>query len=106
MDIQQIMQQAQVMQRKMEEMQAKLGEMQVEGVSGGGMVRIVMTCKGTVDAVRIAPSAIDPSDAEMLEDLIKAAFNDAKSKADQKLAEETQRMMGEMGLPSNFQLPF
>ncbi len=106
MDIQQIMQQAQVMQRKMEQMQAKLGEMEVEGAAGGGLVTITMTCKGSVENVRIAPSVVDPSDVEMLEDLIKAAFNDAKAKADQTLAEETQRMMAEMGLPSNFQLPF
>jgi hypothetical protein len=106
MDIQQIMQQAQVMQQKMEEMQAKLGDIVVEGQAGGGMVSIKMTCKGTVEEVKIVPDAVDSDDVEMLEDLIKAAFNDAKAKADQTLAEKTQEMMQEMGLPSNFQLPF
>jgi hypothetical protein len=106
MDIQQIMQQAQVMQKKMEEMQAKLAEMVVEGQSGGGMVVVRMTCKGEVQEVKLAPSAVDPEEIEMLEDLIKAAFNDAKSKADQTLAEKTQAMMQEMGLPSNVQMPF
>lgn len=106
MDIQQIMQQAQVMQTKMEEMQAKLGDVEVEGQAGGGMVKVRMTCKGTVEAVKIDPSVVDPSDVEMLEDLVKAAMNDAKAQADQMLADETQKMMGEMGLPSNFQLPF
>ena len=106
MDIQQIMQQAQVMQKKMEEMQAKLGEIVVEGQAGGGMVVVRMTCKGEVQEVKLAPSAVDPDDVEMLEDLIKAAFNDAKAKADQTLAEKTQAMMAEMGLPSNVQMPF
>lgn len=106
MDIQEIMQQAQVMQRKMEEMQAKLADIVVEGQSGGGMVVVKMTCKGEVQQVKMAPSAVDPNDVEMLEDLTKAAINDAKAKADQTLAEKTQSMMQEMGLPSNMQMPF
>lgn len=105
MNIQQIMQQAKQMQDKMQQMQARLAEVEVAGQAGGGMVSVTQTCKGETRAVKIAPEAIDPADPEMLEDLIKAACNDAKAKADQKLAEETQAMMGGMGLPGDFKLP-
>ena len=106
MNIQQMMQQAKVMQDKMQDMQEKLGEVEVEGSSGGGMVKIMSTCKGEVRAIHLDDSLIVPADKEVLEDLIKAALNDAKSKADQKLADETQKMMGDLGLPPGTQLPF
>lgn len=106
MNIQQIMQQAKQMQDKMQAMQAKLADVEVTGQSGGDMVKVTQTCKGEVRGVKIAPEVIDPTDPEMLEDLIKAACNDAKTKADAKLAEETQAMMGGMGLPEDFKLPF
>ena len=104
MDIQKMMQQAQAMQEKMQEMQHKLGEIEVEGTAGGGMVTVTCTCKGDCKKVVIDPSAL--ADKEILEDLIAAAYNDAKSRADQKLAEETQAMMAELGLPAGTQLPF
>jgi len=106
MDIQQIMQQAKEMQDKMQSMQDKLADTEVTGQSGGGMVTITQTCKGEVRHVKIAPEIVNPTDLEMLEDLVKAACNDAKSKADTKLTEETQTMMNDMGLPSEFKLPF
>ena len=106
MNIQQIMQQAKQMQDKMQAMQDKLAETEVTGQSGGGMVTVTQTCKGEVRNIKIAPEVIDPTDPEMLEDLIKAACNDAKAKADTKLADETQAMMGGMGLPGDFKLPF
>lgn len=101
-----MMQQAKEMQEKMQAMQAKLQEQEVVGQSGGGMVSVTMTCKGEMRDVKIAPEVIDPTDPEMLEDLIKAACNDAKAKADEKLADETKAMMGGMGLPSDMKLPF
>ena len=101
-----MMQQAKVMQDKMQEMQEKLGEIEVEGKAGGGMVTVTMTCKGEVRGLNIDQSLVDPNDKEVLEDLIKAALNDAKAKADQTMAEETQKMMEEMGLPAGAQLPF
>lgn len=106
MNIQKMMQQAKVMQDKMQEMQGRLGEMEVEGSSGGGMVKVRMTCKGDVRAVMLDDALIIPAEKEVLEDLIKAALNDGKSKADAKMADETQKMMGDMGLPAGMQLPF
>lgn len=100
MNIQEMMQQAKVMQDKMQEMQEKLGDVEVEGTAGGGLVTVKMTCKGEMRGVAIGDSMMDLNEKEVLEDLIKAAINDAKSKADQKLAEETQKMMSEMGLPA------
>ena len=105
MDIQQMMQQAKVMQDKMQDMQAKLGEETVEGTAGGGVVTTIMSCKGECQSISIDDAMMDLNEKEMLEDLIKAALNDAKMKADQKLAEETQKMMQEMGLPAGMQLP-
>ncbi len=105
MNIQQIMQQAQVMQKRMLELQEQLGNEEVTGQSGGGLVKVTMTCRKAVRGVKVDPSVIDPADPEMLEDLIKAACNDAEAKADDRLSSETERMMGEMGLPANFQLP-
>lgn len=106
MDMMKMMAQAKEMQTKMQDMQTKLAEQEVTGQSGGGMVVVTMTCKGEMRGVKIAPDAMDPSDPEMLEDLIKAACNDAKSKADEKMAEETKSMMGGMGLPGDMKLPF
>ncbi len=106
MNIQQMMQQAKAMQDKMQEMQDKLGDMEVEGSSGGGMVKVVTTCKGVCKKIDIDPSLLKEGEKEVVEDLIKAALNDAKNKADSKLAEETQKMMQELGLPAGVQLPF
>lgn len=100
MNIQQMMQQAKQMQDKMQEMQEKLGEVEVKGTAGGGMITVTMTCKGETRDVSIDDSLLDLNEKEVLEDLIKAALNDAKSKADQKLAEETQKMMSDLGLPA------
>ncbi|MCI5061039.1 MAG: YbaB/EbfC family nucleoid-associated protein [Alphaproteobacteria bacterium] len=105
MDIQQMMQQAKVMQDKMQVMQEELGQVIVEGTAGGGVVKASMSCKGECQSISIDDSMMDLNEKEVLEDLIKAALNDAKAKADQKLAEETQKMMQEMGLPAGMQLP-
>ncbi|NBX66636.1 MAG: YbaB/EbfC family nucleoid-associated protein [Proteobacteria bacterium] len=106
MNIVQIMQQAKAMQTKMAELQERLGEEFVTGIAGGGAVSVTMTCKGRVDAVKIQPSAIDPKDPEMLEDLVKMAINDARRKGDDRMADETKKMMEELGLPANAKLPF
>lgn len=106
MNFQKMMQQAQMMQVKMQELQEQLGGMEVEGVSGGGMVGIRMTCKGEVRKVTIDPSLIAPEEKETLEDLLAAAMNAARASADAKIAGETQKMMEDMGLPSGLQMPF
>ncbi len=99
MNIQKMMQQAQTMQTKMQELQEQLAEVEVEGVSGGGMVKVVMTCKGDVRKISIDASIVNPDDKETLEDLVAAAVNSARVNADQTIANETQKMMQELGLP-------
>ncbi len=99
MNIQKMMQQAQEMQGKMEEMQGKLALLEVTGTSGGGLVTVTITCKGLVKGLKVDPTIIDPEEKEVMEDLIVAALNDARSKADVKMAEETQKAMAEIGLP-------
>lgn len=106
MDMMKMMQQAKQMQDKMQQMQAELANVEVSGQSGGGMVNVTMTCKGEMRKVEIAPEVIDPTDSEMLGDLIVAACNDAKAKADQTMAQRTQEMMASMGLPGDIKLPF
>jgi len=100
-----IMQQAQTMQKKMAELQERAGQYLVTGTAGNGLVEITMTCKGQIQDVKIKPEAMDPSDPSMLEDLVKAALNTARTMADDTLAEETRKMMRELGLPENMQLP-
>ena len=106
MNIQQIMDQAKAMQIEMQKMQEKLGNLQVQGEAGGGLVKATMTCKGNAAKIELDDSVVDVSDKETLEDLIVAAINDAKSKADETLANETKKMMTKMGLPSDIELPF
>jgi DNA-binding YbaB/EbfC family protein len=106
MNIQKMMAQAKDMQDKMATMQDKLGDIIVEGSSGGGLVKVSLTCKGEPKAVTIDPSLMNPAETEILEDLVKAAFSDAKAKADATMADETQKMMGDLGLPAGMQLPF
>jgi DNA-binding YbaB/EbfC family protein len=100
-----LMKQAQAMQQKMTELQERLAQMEVEGQSGAGMVRAVVNGKGEVKRMRIEPSVVDPADVGMLEDLIVAACNDARAKADAMNAEETQKLMGGLGLPPGLGLP-
>ncbi len=106
MDIQRMMKQAQVMQKRMQELQAELAEREVSGSAGGDMVQVVMTCKGEVRQLSIRPDIIDPSDKETLEDMIVAALNQARATADALMADETRKMMSDMGLPANMALPF
>lgn len=106
MNFMQMMQQAKAMQGKVAEMQERMGYELVEGMAGGGAVKIVMTCKGRVEAVRIDKSAVDAGDTSLLEDLVKAAMNDGRTKGEDRMADETKRMMEELGLPANAKLPF
>jgi len=106
MNIQAMMQKAQAMQKQMEEMTKRFEALLVTGQSGGGMVKIEMTCKGVVNSVQIQPDIMDPKDPGLLEDLVKAAINDARTKADTRMAEESQQMMGSIGLPGNMKWPF
>lgn len=105
-NIQKMMQQAKAMQEKMGVLQEQLAQEIVEGKSGGGLVKILMSCKGECKKVEIDASAVNPGDKEVLEDLILAALNDARGKADTHMADETSKMMADLGLPSGAKLPF
>ena len=86
--------------------QTKLDAMEVEGVSGGGLVRIRCSAKGRVIGVAIDDSLMQPAEKGILEDLIAAAYNDARAKADHVAGEEMARMQQGLGLPPGFKLPF
>ena len=105
MDIQKMMQQAQQVQFKLQEMQEKMKDIVVEGEAGGGLVKVTMTCAGIVKTINVEPNIIDPSDKETMEDLIIAAINNAGENRDTTVQAETKRMMQELGLPADTQLP-
>jgi DNA-binding YbaB/EbfC family protein len=102
----QMMKQAQQMQAKMVELQESLADKEVEGVAAAGMVKVTMNCKGQLRRIKIDPSLLEPDEAEVLEDLILAAANAAKAKADTTAAEEMQKLTGGLQLPPGMQLPF
>ena len=102
----QMMKQAQEMQAKMQEMQSKLADIEVSGQSGAGMVSVTLNGKGDLKKVKLDKSIVDPQDVEVLEDLLVAAFNDAKVKVEQQVADETAKMMGGLKLPPGMKLPF
>jgi DNA-binding YbaB/EbfC family protein len=104
-NIGQLMKQAQMMQENMRRMQESLGTLEVEGQSGAGMVKVVMTCKHEVKRVSIDPSLVG-DDREMLEDLVAAAFNDAARKVEATIGEKMAGMTAGLGLPPGFKLPF
>lgn len=102
----QMMKQAQAMQQRMEEMQARLGALEVEGSAGGGMVRVTMSGKAEVKRVKIDRALVDPEEVEVLEDLVVAAIADAKGKAESLVAEEMAKVTGGLQLPPGLKLPF
>jgi hypothetical protein len=105
-DLNELMKMAQDAQAKVMEAQQELDRIEVEGVSGGGMVRIRASAKGRIIAVDIDESLLQPSEKQMVEDLIAAAINDARAKADV-AAEETMRAVtGGLQLPPGFKMPF
>lgn len=105
-NIEDIMKMAQEAQNKLMEEQAKLEKLEVEGASGGGMVKVRASAKGRVLAVSIDDSLIVPAEKQMLEDLVAAAFNDARQKAEAKGAESMSQAMGGLPLPPGFKMPF
>ena len=102
----QMMKQAQEMQARMAEMQARLDQVEMTGASGGGLVQVTLTGKGEMRKVKIDKSLIDPNEVEVLEDLILAAFNDAKQRVEAHVAEEMGKLTGGLKLPPGLKLPF
>lgn len=96
---------AETISKQMEESQAKLDSIEVEGKAGGGLVTVRASAKGRIIGVSIDDSLLQPSEKGILEDLIAAAFNDARAKADEVAGREMQSMQQGMGLPPGFKLP-
>ena len=92
-------------QGEVERAQAKLDTIEVKGTAGGGMVTVRATAKGRVLGIAIDPSLLTPGDREMVEDLVVAAFNDARAKADAASNEHMQAMASGLSLPPGFKLP-
>lgn len=106
MNFKNVMKQAQEMQAKIAQLQQKLEEEETEGASGGGMVKITLNGKGELKKILIDPSLLVASEKEILEDLILAAFKDAKGKVDSSASDQMSKIAGGMGLPPGFKLPF
>ena len=104
--LEEIMKMAQEVQAEMEKAQANLDTIEVEGVSGGGMVKVRASAKGRIIGVSIDDSLMVPAEKSMLEDLIAAALNDAKAKADAAAGPELQKMTSGIPMPPGFKLPF
>lgn len=96
---------AENIQKQMNEAQVKLDSVEVEGSSGGGLVKIRATAKGRILGVAIDDSLMVLSEKQILEDLVTAAFNDARDKADRAANAEMQQMQAGLGLPPGFKLP-
>lgn len=94
-----IMKQAQQLQQRFQEAQERVKAVEAEGQSGGGMVRVTLNGSGLATAVRIDPSLIDPKDPGMLEDLLRAAINDARTKVDASVSDEMSKATGGLPLP-------
>jgi DNA-binding YbaB/EbfC family protein len=101
----QMMKQAQEMQVKMQDMQAALDSMEVSGASGGGLVTVTMNGKGAARGVTIDAALLKADEKDVLEDLLVAAFNDARNKVDDHVKEKTAEIMGGLSLPPGLNLP-
>ncbi len=102
----QLMKQAQEMQKKMQKMQDELALSEFEGKAGGGVVAITVNGKSEMQKVTIDQSLLNPTEKEILEDLIIAAYNDAKQKAEANSESIKSNMLGGLGLPPGFKMPF
>ena len=105
-NLEEIMKMAQDVQLQMQAAQENLDKIEVEGVSGGGLVKVRATAKGRIVGVSIDESLLQPSEKTMVEDLVAAAINDARGKADSAAAVEMEKMQGSLPLPPGFKLPF
>jgi DNA-binding YbaB/EbfC family protein len=105
-DIMGLMKKAQAVQAKMKDVQEELERLEVEGQSGGGMVKIRLSAKGRMKAIILDPALMNPADKEMAEDLIIAAHADARAKAERLTEEKMQAVAADLPLPPGMKLPF
>ena len=101
-----MMKQAQQMQQQMADVQATLAKTEKEGQAGGGLVRITLTGKHDMCHIKIDPSLLDPAEGEMLEDMIKAAYQDAQTQVEAYSQEAMQAVTNGMDMPAGMKLPF
>ena len=101
-----MMKQAQQLQKKMADAQEKLSLIEVEGVSGGGLVKVTATAKGEIKRINLDVTLLKPEDKEITEDLIVAAINDAKQKGEMAAQEEMKSVTGGLPIPPGMKLPF
>lgn len=106
MNMNQILKQAQKMQQQLADAQKKMESVEVTGQAGGGMVQATLSGKGELRQVNIDPELLNPGEREVLQDLIVAAFNDAKKKLDDQYGSEMGGITSGLGLPGDFKLPF
>lgn len=97
-----LVRQAQMMQKKMQKLQEELNEREVEASAGGGMVTVTATCSGVVKAITIDPACVDPEDVEMLQDLVLAAVNEAVKKGKDTAEDEMKTITGGVNIPGMF----
>lgn len=105
-DIMGLMKQAQAMQARVGEIQAELEKIEVEGASGGGLVRVTLTAKGQMKGLSIDDSLLKPDEKDILEDLVVAAHTDARAKADRLTEEKMKTLTAGLPLPPGMKLPF
>ena len=105
-DLGELMKQAGAMQARLQEVQEKIAAMEAEGQAGGGMVKVTLNGKGYAKAVAIEPALLNAEEGEVLEDLIAAAINDAKSKLEAAAAEQMKSLTAGLPLPPGMKLPF
>jgi DNA-binding YbaB/EbfC family protein len=101
-----MMKKVQKMQAQMEESQKKLESIDVEGASGGGLIKVTANGKGSIKKVKVDPTLLDPQEVEVLEDLLVAALLDTQAKVEEKAAEEMGKVTGGLKLPGGMKLPF
>lgn len=106
MNLQKMLKQAQEMQSRLGDVQSRLEAEETEGSSGGGMVVVRLNGKGQMVKLALDAKLMDPSEKEMLEDLVVAAFNDAKQKVETRFTDEMGKMASGLGLPPGFKMPF
>ena len=105
-DLMGLMSKAKEMQAKFQEMQEEIANMEAAGSAGGGLVEVVLTGKGEMKSLKIDPSLFKEDDVEILEDLILAAHNEAKAKAETAMQEKTRELTAGLPLPPGMKLPF
>lgn len=102
----QMMQKAGQMKQRMQDMQARVQQMELPGEAGQGLVTCKVNGRFELKSIKIAPSLLNPSEAEVLEDLVVLAVNDARGRVEKLMSDETAKIMQELGLPANMGLPF